>query len=72
MADSLVYHHGSANHRQVRCRAVSIPTHYGWKWLDSIIGMLGLWLALALLGSELVQPKQKIEVKASSLTLTER
>ena len=40
-------------------------------WIG-IIGMLGLWLALALLGSELVQPKQKIEVKASSLTLTER
>lgn len=34
VADSLVHHHGSTNHRQVRCRAVSIPTHYGWKWLD--------------------------------------
>ncbi|MCR9533709.1 MULTISPECIES: NrfD/PsrC family molybdoenzyme membrane anchor subunit [Vibrio] len=40
-------------------------------WIG-IIGMLGLWLALALLGSELVQPKQNIEAKASSLTLTER
>ncbi|MFH4413366.1 NrfD/PsrC family molybdoenzyme membrane anchor subunit [Vibrio diabolicus] len=40
-------------------------------WIG-IIGMLGLWLALALLGSELVQPKQDIEAKASSLTLTER
>lgn len=40
-------------------------------WIG-IIGMLGLWLALALLGSELVQPKQSIEAKASSLTLTER
>ncbi|MDW2304472.1 MULTISPECIES: NrfD/PsrC family molybdoenzyme membrane anchor subunit [unclassified Vibrio] len=40
--------------------------------LIGIIGMLGLWLALALLGSELVQPKPNIEAKASSLTLTER
>ncbi|HHF2876737.1 TPA: NrfD/PsrC family molybdoenzyme membrane anchor subunit [Vibrio diabolicus] len=40
-------------------------------WIG-IIGMLGLWLAMALLGSELVQPKRNIEVKASSLTLTER
>ncbi|EGQ8952671.1 polysulfide reductase NrfD [Vibrio parahaemolyticus] len=40
-------------------------------WIG-IIGMLGLWLALALLGSELVQPKQDIEANASSLTLTER
>lgn len=40
-------------------------------WIG-IIGMLGLWLALALLGSELVQPKPNIEAKASSLTLTER
>ncbi|MFH4732550.1 NrfD/PsrC family molybdoenzyme membrane anchor subunit [Vibrio diabolicus] len=40
-------------------------------WI-AIIGMLGLWLALALLGSELVQPKRNIEAKASSLTLTER
>ncbi|MCG6219657.1 polysulfide reductase NrfD [Vibrio antiquarius] len=40
-------------------------------WI-AIIGMLGLWLALALLGSELVQPKQDIEANASSLTLTER
>ncbi|MFH4499367.1 NrfD/PsrC family molybdoenzyme membrane anchor subunit [Vibrio diabolicus] len=40
-------------------------------WIG-IIGMLGLWLALALLGSELVQPKRNIEAKASSLTLTER
>lgn len=40
-------------------------------WIG-IIGMLGLWLALALLGSELVQPKQSIEANASSLTLTER
>lgn len=40
-------------------------------WI-AIIGMLGLWLALALLGSELVQPKQSIEANASSLTLTER
>ncbi|HHF3073567.1 TPA: NrfD/PsrC family molybdoenzyme membrane anchor subunit [Vibrio diabolicus] len=39
-------------------------------WIG-IIGMLGLWLALALLGSELVQPKQDIEANASSLTLTE-
>ena len=40
-------------------------------WIG-IIGMLGLWLALALLGSELVQPKQDILANASSLTLTER
>ncbi|MGI3064594.1 NrfD/PsrC family molybdoenzyme membrane anchor subunit [Vibrio diabolicus] len=40
-------------------------------WIG-IIGMLGLWFALALLGSELVQPKPNIEAKASSLTLTER
>ncbi|MFH4678728.1 NrfD/PsrC family molybdoenzyme membrane anchor subunit [Vibrio diabolicus] len=40
-------------------------------WIG-IIGMLGLWLALSLLGSELVQPKQDIEAKASPLTLTER
>ncbi|NVC93948.1 tetrathionate reductase [Vibrio natriegens] len=40
-------------------------------WLG-IIGMFGLWLALALLGSELVQPKQNTHRKTTSLTLTER
>ncbi|MCF7482360.1 polysulfide reductase NrfD [Vibrio sp. J1-1] len=40
-------------------------------WLG-IIGMLGLWLALALLGSELVQPKQNTKNQTTSLTLTER
>lgn len=40
-------------------------------WIG-IIGMLGLWLALALLASELIQPKQHSEVAPTSLTLTER
>ncbi|MGY0597493.1 NrfD/PsrC family molybdoenzyme membrane anchor subunit [Vibrio sp. JZG10] len=40
-------------------------------WI-AIIGMLGLWLALALLASELIQPKQNSEVTPTSLTLTER
>ncbi|MCS0381862.1 polysulfide reductase NrfD [Vibrio diabolicus] len=40
-------------------------------WIG-IIGMLGLWLALALLASELIQPKQHSEVTPTSLTLTER
>lgn len=40
-------------------------------WLG-IIGMLGLWLALALLASELIQPKQNSDVTPTSLTLTER
>lgn len=40
-------------------------------WLG-IIGMFGLWLALALLGSELVQSKQNTHSKTTSLTLTER
>lgn len=40
--------------------------------LIGIIGMFGLWLALALLGSELVQPKQNTHRKTTSFTLTER
>ncbi|MCR9495659.1 polysulfide reductase NrfD [Vibrio alginolyticus] len=40
-------------------------------WIG-IIGMLGLWLALALLASELIQPKKNSEVTPTSLTLTER
>lgn len=40
-------------------------------WIG-IIGMLGLWLALALLASELIQPKRNSEVAPTSLTLTER
>lgn len=40
-------------------------------WIG-IIGMLGLWLALALLASELIQPKRNSEVTPTSLTLTER
>lgn len=40
-------------------------------WIG-IIGMLGLWLALALLASELIQPKQNSEVIPTSHTLTER
>ncbi|HHF2856003.1 TPA: NrfD/PsrC family molybdoenzyme membrane anchor subunit [Vibrio diabolicus] len=40
-------------------------------WIG-IIGMLGLWLALALLASELIQPKRNSKVTPTSLTLTER
>ncbi|PFG45812.1 tetrathionate reductase gamma subunit [Vibrio sp. ES.051] len=40
-------------------------------WIG-IVGMLGLWLALALLGSELIQPKKNTEANATSFTLTER
>ncbi|UYI46107.1 polysulfide reductase NrfD [Vibrio natriegens] len=40
-------------------------------WLG-IIGMFGLWLALALLGSELVQPNQDTSRTTTSFTLTER
>ncbi|HHF3019875.1 TPA: NrfD/PsrC family molybdoenzyme membrane anchor subunit [Vibrio diabolicus] len=40
-------------------------------WIG-IIGMLGLWLALVLLASELIQPKKNSEVTPTSLTLTER
>ncbi|MCG9699274.1 polysulfide reductase NrfD [Vibrio natriegens] len=46
-------------------------TMNGNGWLG-IIGMFGLWLALALLGSELVQSKQNTRSKTPSLTLTER
>ncbi|MGY0613798.1 NrfD/PsrC family molybdoenzyme membrane anchor subunit [Vibrio sp. FJH11] len=41
----------------------------GW---TGIIGMLGLWLALALLGSELIQPEQTTKTQTTPLTLTER
>ncbi|CAE6895643.1 NrfD/PsrC family molybdoenzyme membrane anchor subunit [Vibrio sp. B1FLJ16] len=40
-------------------------------WLG-IVGMLGLWIALALLGSELIQPTLNKENKTTSFTLTER
>nr|WP_321281522.1 NrfD/PsrC family molybdoenzyme membrane anchor subunit [uncultured Vibrio sp.] len=40
-------------------------------WLG-IIGMFGLWLTLALLGSELVQPNQDTGRKTTSFTLAER
>ena len=41
--------------------------------LIGIIGMFGLWLALALLGSELVQPKPQISSEnTSTSTLTQR
>ena len=40
--------------------------------LIGIIGMFGLWLALALLGSELVQPNQDTGRKTTSFTLAER
>ncbi|CAH0527512.1 Tetrathionate reductase subunit C [Allocatenococcus thiocycli] len=40
-------------------------------WLG-IIGMFGFWLALALLGSELVQSKQNTHSKTTSLTSTQR
>ncbi len=46
-------------------------TMNGNGWLG-IIGMFGLWLALALLGSELVQSKQNTHRQTTSLTLTER
>ncbi|WP_329351305.1 NrfD/PsrC family molybdoenzyme membrane anchor subunit [Vibrio natriegens] len=46
-------------------------TMNGNGWLG-IIGMFGLWLALALLGSELVQSKQNTHSKMTSLTSTQR
>ncbi|MDV6251747.1 NrfD/PsrC family molybdoenzyme membrane anchor subunit [Vibrio sp. EA2] len=40
-------------------------------WLG-IIGMFGLWLALATLGTELIQPKQSTKTHTTPLTSTER